>query len=72
MNDFYTQFNISNSTKEKIWVWCKTKRYLHISWKLLHKLTVRSESIAMNVWISPSVNFDRSARLIYRHWQEQT
>lgn len=44
--------------------------YLHISWKLLHKLIVRSTSIDMNVWISPSENLERSAMLTWRHWQD--
>uniref|UniRef100_A0A2P2M4M9 Uncharacterized protein MANES_11G066800 n=1 Tax=Rhizophora mucronata TaxID=61149 RepID=A0A2P2M4M9_RHIMU len=45
---------------------CKGK--LHISWKLLHKLTVRSASTDINVCISPSENLDRSARVIHRHF----
>lgn len=41
--------------------------YLHISWKLLHKLTVLSVSTDIKVWISPDENCDRSAMLMDRH-----
>jgi len=40
-----------------------------MSWKLLHKFTIRSASTDINVWISPSENFILSARLIKRHCQ---
>lgn len=49
-------------------VMCDLRDYLHMSWKLLHILTVRSASIDINVWISPSENFDRSAMLTDKHW----
>lgn len=57
---------------EKIiwWNTVKLKKYLHISWKLLHKLTVRSASTDINVWISPFVNFERSARFTNRHLKQ--
>lgn len=46
----------------------RKRSYLHISCKLLHKLTVRSASIDMKVWISPLENCACSARLTDRHW----
>lgn len=45
---------------------------LHISWTLLLRFTIRSASTDMNVWISPSENFDLSAKLTWRHWERET
>lgn len=41
--------------------------YLHMSCKLLHKLTMRSASTDINVWISPSENPDRFAMFTHKH-----